>query len=567
VSNYTFETITADQALAYNAQADSLTTDVFLFGVFPFWDDVAGTLRLTSSTTLRGVTFGSGIYGETIVAPGGVTAQIGTPGADFFTYHSVVYAGGGDDIIGQGASAAYGGTGSDIFVSTYGYHITEIRDWEAGDRLYMSATAPIAANYVEGSADDQNAAIAFSNSQFSQGKDYVVVAVGPNLYVFADYLDTGGTPASTTEIMGRGLADISVANFLGGPLPTDPSLPPLINGASGTVAGNMDVQHLNSLLGAPIDVASPNLLVLNGATVDLTVQGFGLTYDANEQITGGLVSNIRFDSATFHLSLSVRNVSAVSFGAWVAGDQTQLAFQTILAGYDGIAGSPGADLLRGYDGNDILAGAGGADSIFGGLGNDFIYAENGPINQGAPLGSGPSYLRGDEGDDHIYGGSAFDDINGNMGNDTISGGVGDDWTVGGKDNDLLSGDAGGDVVWGNLGNDTCSGGDGNDQVRGGQGDDSVSGGAGDDYVSGDRGNDTISGGSGADLFHGSQDAGIDRVLDFNQAEGDRVFLDPGTTYTLSQAGADTVIDMGGGHQMILVGIQMSTLTPGWIFGA
>jgi hypothetical protein len=57
------------------------------------------------------------------------------------------------------------------------------------------------------------------------------------------------------------------------------------------------------------------------------------------------------------------------------------------------------------------------------------------------------------------------------------------------------------------------------------------------------------------------------VIDFNRAEGDRVFLDPGTTYTVSQVGADTVIDMGAGNQMILVGVQLSTLAPGWIFGA
>jgi len=123
------------------------------------------------------------------------------------------------------------------------------------------------------------------------------------------------------------------------------------------------------------------------------------------------------------------------------------------------------------------------------------------------------------------------------------------------------------VVWGNLGNDTQDGGDGNDQVRGGQGDDSITGGAGNDFVSGDRGNDTVAGGAGADLFHGSQDAGIDRVIDFNLAEGDRVMLDSGTTYALLQAGLDTVLDMGGGHQMILVGVQLATLTPGWIFGA
>ena len=39
-------------------------------------------------------------------------------------------------------------------------------------------------------------------------------------------------------------------------------------------------------------------------------------------------------------------------------------------------------------------------------------------------------------------------------------------------------------------------------------------------------------------------------------------LDPGTTYTVSQVGADTVIDMGGGNQMILVGVQMSSLPDG-----
>jgi serralysin len=44
-------------------------------------------------------------------------------------------------------------------------------------------------------------------------------------------------------------------------------------------------------------------------------------------------------------------------------------------------------------------------------------------------------------------------------------------------------------------------------------------------------------------------------------------LDPGTAFTVSQVGADTVIDMGIGNEMILVGVQMSTLTSGWIFGA
>ncbi|MBL8771441.1 MAG: hypothetical protein JNK30_08675 [Phenylobacterium sp.] len=154
-----------------------------------------------------------------------------------------------------------------------------------------------------------------------------------------------------------------------------------------------------------------------------------------------------------------------------------------------------------------------------------------------------------------------------MGNDTASGGADADWVVGGKDNDLLFGDAADDLVYGNLGNDTCVGGTGNDIVRGGQDGDLIFGGDGADYMSGDKGDDTVIGGAGADNFHTFGDAGLDRVLDFSLAEGDRVQLDPGTQYTVTQVGADTVIDMTGGGRMVLVGVQMSSLTPGWIFGA
>jgi hypothetical protein len=38
------------------------------------------------------------------------------------------------------------------------------------------------------------------------------------------------------------------------------------------------------------------------------------------------------------------------------------------------------------------------------------------------------------------------------------------------------------------------------------------------------------------------------------------------TYSLRQGGADTVTDMGGGHQIVLVTVQLSTLPSAWIFG-
>lgn len=92
-------------------------------------------------------------------------------------------------------------------------------------------------------------------------------------------------------------------------------------------------------------------------------------------------------------------------------------------------------------------------------------------------------------------------------------------------------------------------------------------GTGQNLVSGDKGNDTLSGGAGADIFHTFGDASVDRVQDFNLAEGDRVQLDPGTQFTTSQVGADTLISMTGGGQMTLVGVTLNTLTGAGIFGA
>jgi serralysin len=216
-------------------------------------------------------------------------------------------------------------------------------------------------------------------------------------------------------------------------------------------------------------------------------------------------------------------------------------------------GGSGSDSITGNALNNRLEGGLGNDSVLGASGNDTI------IDM-----SGSNYLRGDEGNDSLVSGTGSDDLNGNMGNDTISGGGGNDSVLGGKDNDLIFGDTGDDLVNGNLGSDTCDGGAGNDTVRGGQAEDIISGQAGDDWMSGDRGNDTISGGSGADTFHSFGEAGIDRVLDFNRSEGDKVLLDVGTIYTVSQVGADVVITMDGGGQLILVGVQQSSLSPGWI---
>ncbi|WP_334161340.1 family 16 glycosylhydrolase [Phenylobacterium sp.] len=227
-------------------------------------------------------------------------------------------------------------------------------------------------------------------------------------------------------------------------------------------------------------------------------------------------------------------------------------------GSSGGAGSGGGSVGGGVpvDPDRALVAKAGGDSLQGGSGNDLLTG-----------GSGKDILRGGSGMDRLSGGEAFDDLHGNAGDDTVSGGAGDDWVVGGKDADLLSGDDGDDIVYGNIGDDWCDGGEGADLIRGGQGDDRLFGQGGNDWLSGDRGDDTVTGGAGADVFHSFTGAGLDRVTDFRFAEGDRVQLDPGTAYSVAQVGADVVVTMGPGDQLVLEGVQLASLGDGWIFGA
>jgi len=194
-----------------------------------------------------------------------------------------------------------------------------------------------------------------------------------------------------------------------------------------------------------------------------------------------------------------------------------------------------------------------------------VRIEGGLLNDTLGAVSGSNYLRGNEGRDSILGGSGFDDINGNTGNDTARGAAGNDWVVGGQDNDRLYGDAGNDLVYGNVGNDRGEGGLGADTVRGGQGNDVILGGDGADWLAGDVGSDTLTGGAGADIFHTFGATGLDRITDFNASAGDRVNLLSGTQYTFAQVGADTLINMTGGGQAVLVGVLASSLPAGWIF--
>ena len=332
---------------------------------------------------------------------------------------------------------------------------------------------------------------------------------------------------------------------------------------AGAIGVDFDLLDLGPLAGAPVSGATGTSAELRIGGVTTQIFGTGFQFAGAGPPTAGTINRLVVATdAGLAYDISGLALSAVSFRGWVlAGDNASVK-AGLFAGADSLIGSGFDDRLRGFAGADTLSLGAGADFGDGGDGDDQVFAGVGNDTVVDP--GGANYLRGDEGDDSIVGGANFDDINGNMGNDTASGGPSDDWVVGGKDQDLLFGDDGGDLVYGNLGDDTCNGGNGNDTIRGGQGLDTLSGGAGNDFVSGDRGDDTMVGGTGADIFHSSSDAGIDRVLDFSVAEGDRVQLDPGTTFTIAQVGGDTVVTMSAGS-VVLVGVSMSSLTASSVF--
>ena len=470
----------------------------------------------------------------------------GGPGAD------TIAGGGGafSDLfeVGAGESAASAAAGGALG------RIDHITDWTSADILTFTGGGAATANsYSEVTASSFDQAAALAQTNLAQGTEYTVAQVGSDVIVFDLRV------ADAVVLTNRTLADISLTNIVGRASPL---------GASGATVDLFDGSDMGtfqeSFLSDATVTRSPTEehLTFAGGTATMSITGVGLTYDSAGALSGGTVTGLEVTSANGRFVLAGAHTDGAILGqAYHTGDST-LSISSLLSGNDVITvrstTPPATDTSftgMGWGGNDLMVGGGSLSTLYGGDGNDTVQAG----------GAASSYLRGDNGDDSVSGGVGFDDINGNQGNDTAHGNAGNDWVVGGKDNDILFGDAGDDIVWGNLGNDTLDGGDGADQVRGGQGDDIVNGGGGNDYVSGDRGNDTITGGSGADIFHDSQDAGIDRVLDFNLTEGDRVMLDPGTTFTVGQVGADTIIDMGGGNQMILVGVQASSLPAGTIF--
>ena len=188
-----------------------------------------------------------------------------------------------------------------------------------------------------------------------------------------------------------------------------------------SVSGTAFVIRMNPDV-APADVS------VRGQTVPGFVSNLSLILgDGSDQLVGASnATEVQFADGTVWTQA---DLMARASGIWAA-----------TSGADGIAGSPGADLLDGGAGNDVIAGGDGDDTLLGGAGNDRI--------------------NGNAGDDQIFGGDDSDDLSGNEGNDLLVGGAGAD---------SLNGNDGSDTLDGGADNDTLSGGSGADVYRFGRG--------------------------------------------------------------------------------------------------
>ena len=180
-----------------------------------------------------------------------------------------------------------------------------------------------------------------------------------------------------------------------------------------------------------------------------------------------------------------------------------------------LTGTPGSDIIAGFDGNDTLSGGGGGtDSIFGGADDDVIIkSRGGGVVNG---GTGRDYLGLYSATRSLHidlerGFALSADLNLTISNiQNVEGTRFTDFIVGSAEDNTIFGGGGGDHIIGGAGNDVIhaiiddvtnllEGREGRDVLYGGGGADRLLGGLNEDTLIGGSGADTLDGGSGFDI--------------------------------------------------------------------
>ncbi len=365
------------------------------------------------------------------------------------------------------------------------------------------------------------------------------------------------------------------------------------------LTGNSAANRLEGRAGADTLAGAAGADTLDGGLgADLLQGGLGNDLYLVDNVGDGVLeapsegADTVFASISYTLAGNVENLTLS--GAALLGTGNELDNR--------ITGFSIDNRLEGRGGADILDGGLGADVLDGGAGVDTAsYASSAaPVRVNLGTGSalegeaaGDSFvsienLTGSQLGDVLTGNAGANVIDGLNGADNINGGDGDDILIGGAGGDVLNGGVGSDAasyvssvyaVNVNLGTGVTSGGQSNgdsfvsiENLIGSQLGDVLSGDGAANRINGGAGNDALSGGGGDDTFVFAPGAGQDRVLDFI-AGGSEDSLDfsayngTGITYTVSQAGADTLFQFSNGDAITLVNVNSADLVQtdpyGW----
>jgi Ca2+-binding RTX toxin-like protein/uncharacterized protein affecting Mg2+/Co2+ transport len=271
-----------------------------------------------------------------------------------------------------------------------------------------------------------------------------------------------------------------------------------------------------------------------------------------------------------------------------------------LTNIERVEGTNFNDTFNGGDSDERFDAMGGSDIINGGAGHDQLAYQNmGDGSTGVTVtftGVGQGFAIDTDGNTDTF--TGIEAIYGSAGNDVVTGGAGDEQVFGTNGNDVLDGGAGYDEInyganWpqlsgvtvdlanetandGNGGTDTIRnfesiyGSDYDDTLIGDAGNNSIGGGfGGNDTIDGGAGDDWLSGESGDDKFIFRTGDGTDVITDFQAGAGSEDFIDfsaqasannfADVQAAASQQGADTLIDLGGGDSVTLLGVDINNL--------
>jgi Ca2+-binding RTX toxin-like protein len=370
VATFTFETMTAAQAVSYNAATDQIVFSnpsahataiqvTFDTTITPPSPTIAGSTvvsgaTITDLTTGHAVTFGSGVLGETdFVFGDGSKLFVGTADPDTtpasfarVRAQTAAFLSSGDDVFTAGAKGGViqGNQGSDIL--TGGAAVDTIYGGSDGDTIDVGAGV----NFAQGNKGD-------------------------------DVIIANGSSASNTLLGGQGddsIAGGSGADFITGDLGNDILDGGLggndtLNGAAGddSITSHEGAVSIDGGAGADsIDIATTK-----GARV-FGGDGADTIYVHGVQASGSITINGNGgDDVISALNVGGAGASSILISGGQGNDQ--IAGSALVSnvlngdlGDDSLIGGRAKDTISGGDGDDAIEGGGGADVLTGGAGSD-----------------------------------------------------------------------------------------------------------------------------------------------------------------------------------------------------